>query len=93
MAVASITVPWISYPFAGIGSLSDAFAPAALWKVLWPVLLGGLLAVGLRRWGHRLPRIPEGDVIVAGRAVARGAAACGAALERADSLMRAVADR
>ena len=88
MAVASITVPWILYPFAGIGSLSDAFAPAALWKVLWPVLLGGLLAVGLRRWGHRLPRIPEGDVIVAGRAVARGSVACGAALERSDGLLR-----
>ena len=88
MAVASIMVPWIMYPFAGIGSLSDALAPAALWKVLWPVLLGGVLAVGLRRWGHRLPRIPEGDVVVASGVVARAAAACGAALERADSLLR-----
>ncbi len=89
MAVASITVPWILlYPFAGIGSLSDALAPAALWKVLWPVLLGGALAVGLRRWGHRLPRIPEGDVVVAGGVVARSVAACGAALERSDGLLR-----
>jgi NADH:ubiquinone oxidoreductase subunit 5 (subunit L)/multisubunit Na+/H+ antiporter MnhA subunit len=88
MAVASITVPWILYPFAGIGSLSDALAPAALWKVLWPVLLGGVLAVGLRRWGHRLPRIPEGDVVAASGVVARAAIASGAALERADSLLR-----
>ena len=88
MAVASIMVPWILYPFAGIGSLSDALAPAALWKVLWPVLLGGVLAVGLRRWGHRLPRIPEGDVVVASGVVARAAAACGAVVERSDGLLR-----
>ena len=88
MAVASIAVPWIMYPLAGLGSPSDALAPAALWKVLWPVLLGGVLAVGLWRWGHRLPRIPEGDVVVASRAAARVAAASGAVLERWDSLLR-----
>ena len=88
MAVACIAVPWIMYPLAGFGFPSDAFAPAALWKVLWPVLLGGVLAVGLWRWGHRLPRIPEGDVVVAGGAAARAAAACGAVLERWDSLLR-----
>ncbi len=80
--------PLDTVSFAGIGSLSDALAPAALWKVLWPVLLGGVLAVGLRRWGHRLPRIPEGDVVVASGVVARAAAACGAVLERADGLLR-----
>jgi formate hydrogenlyase subunit 3/multisubunit Na+/H+ antiporter MnhD subunit len=88
MAVASVAVPWILYPFAGIGSLSNALGPAALWKVLWPILLGGVLAVGLRRWGHRLPRIPEGDVVAASGVAARAAAASGAALERADSLLR-----
>ena len=88
MAVASIAVPWVMYPFAGLGSPSDALAPAALWKVLWPVLLGGVLAVGLWRWGDRLPRIPEGDVVVVSGAVARVAAAGGAVLERWDSLLR-----
>ncbi|MGB7840885.1 MAG: proton-conducting transporter membrane subunit, partial [Terrimicrobiaceae bacterium] len=88
MAVASIAVPWIMYPLAGFGFPSDALAPAALWKVLWPVLLGGVLTVGLWRWGHRLPRIPEGDVVVASGAVARVAAASSAMLERWDSLIR-----
>jgi hypothetical protein len=88
MAVASIAVPWIMYPLGGFGSLFDALAPAALWKVFWPVLLGGVLAVGLWRWGHRLPRIPEGDVVVASEAVARAAAAGGTLLERGDSLLR-----
>ena len=88
MAVASIAVPWIMYPLGGFGSPSDALAPAALWKVLWPILLGGVLAVGLWRWGRRLPRIPEGDVVVASGSVARAAAAGGAVLERGDSFLR-----
>jgi multicomponent Na+:H+ antiporter subunit A len=88
MAVSSVTVPWVFYPVAGMGALSDALAPAALWKTSWPILVGGMLAVGLWRWGHRLPRIPEGDIVVAGGSVSRAATVCGAALERADSLLR-----
>lgn len=88
MAVASVAVPWALYPAVGIGALSDILVPAELWQELWPVLLGGLLAVGLRRWGDRLPRVPEGDVVVAGAGAARAAAACGALLERADGLLR-----
>ena len=88
LAVASIAVPWIMYPFAGFGSPSDVLAPAALWKVLWPVLLGGVLAVGLWRWGRRLPPIPEGDMIAMAGGVVRGAASCGTALERADGFLR-----
>ena len=57
--------------------------------MLWPVLLGGVLAVLLRRWGHRLPPIPEGDMSsVAGGVVARAAAASGAVLERSDGFLR-----
>jgi hypothetical protein len=74
LAVASIAVPWIMYPFAGFGSPSEVLAPAALWKVLWPVLLGGVLAVGLWRWGRRLPSVPEGDIIAMAGGVIRGAA-------------------
>ena len=88
MAVASVTVPWIFYPVAGMGALSDALAPSALWKTLWPILVGGLLAVGLRLWGHRLPRIPEGDVVVVGGSASRAATGCGAVFERVDSLLR-----
>jgi multicomponent Na+:H+ antiporter subunit A len=88
MALASVAVPWILYPAVGIGSLSEAIAPAMLWKALWPVLFGGLLAVGLRRWGHKLPHIPAGDIVIGGGALTRVAAFCGAAMERVDALLR-----
>ena len=54
----------------------------------WPVLAGGILAIGLWRWGDRLPRVPEGDVVVAGEAAMRGIAAWGEALERAEGWLR-----
>lgn len=52
----AITIP----PFA---ALRDS---AALWSGIWPILLGillgGALALGAGR-GHRMPAIPEGDLI------------------------------
>ena len=39
-------------------------APKEFWAALWPVLIGGLLSVGLWRCANWLPRIPSGDVLV-----------------------------
>ena len=64
MALAAVAVPWALFLGAGIGSLAEALAPAALWAALWPVLLGGALAALLRRFGDRLPQVPEGDIVV-----------------------------
>lgn len=88
LALAAVAIPWTLFLTAGIGTLADAVAPAALWPALWPVLLGGGLAVALRRLGERVPRVPEGDVVVLGAPLARVGAASGAALERADSILR-----
>ena len=43
---------------------------------------------GLRRWGDRLPRVPEGDIVVAGEAAFRASYVVGAALERVDVQLR-----
>jgi multicomponent Na+:H+ antiporter subunit A len=88
MAFAAVTVPWALYPIAESGSLLAALAPRTLWAALWPVLIGGALAVGLWRWGHRLPRIPEGDVVVVGEAAIRATAPWGEAIERLDGYLR-----
>ena len=88
MAVCCVVVPWTAYPLAGLGSLSEALAPAVIWKTLWPVLAGVGLFVGLRRWLSRIPKIPSGDIVVLGGGVARIAAACGAAMAKADSFLR-----
>ena len=88
VAFAAVAVPWALYPTAESGNLLDALAPGTLWAALWPVLIGGVLAVGLWRWGHRLPRVPEGDVVVVGEAAIRVTAPWGEAIERADGYLR-----
>jgi len=88
MAFAAVVVPWALYPAAESGSALEAIAPGTLWAALWPVLLGGVLAVGLWRWGHRLPRVPEGDVVVVGEAAIRATVPWAEAIERADGYLR-----
>ena len=88
MAFAAVAGPWALFLIAGIGTLADALAPSALWAALWPVLLGGVLAVGLRRFGHHLPRVPEGDIVVLGAPLARAGIALGATLERTEGVLR-----
>jgi formate hydrogenlyase subunit 3/multisubunit Na+/H+ antiporter MnhD subunit len=88
MALAAIAVPWALFPIAGIGTLAEALAPAALWAALWPVLLGVALAAMLRRWGDHLPRVPEGDVVVIVERGARASASWGDPLARADVVLR-----
>ena len=88
MALAAFAVPWLLYPMVERERILAALAPAVLWAAAWPVLAGGVLAVGLWRWGNRLPRVPEGDVVVAGEAAMRSTAAWGEALERAEGLLR-----
>ena len=88
MALASVVIPVALFPVAGFGSPVDALAPAALGAALSPILLGGILALGLRRLMPRLPSLPEGDILVAGEAAARASIAWGAALERAEMVLQ-----
>jgi hypothetical protein len=58
-------------------------------SALWPVLVGGVLAILLGRWGGGLLRIrlrQLSEAIVA--PVRRGAVSAGEALARADSILR-----
>jgi formate hydrogenlyase subunit 3/multisubunit Na+/H+ antiporter MnhD subunit len=87
-ALAAIAVPWALYLALGSGTFADVLAPAALWEAGWPVLVGGVLAVALWRWGNRLPRIPEGDVVVLANGASGVARASGDALERLDALLQ-----
>jgi hypothetical protein len=88
IAVASVAVPWALYLTIPIGTLTEALAPKTLWYALWPVLVGGVLAVGLARWEDRLPRVPEGDVVVALDCATHVAAGWSVGVERADTALR-----
>ena len=88
VALASVVLPWKLFPLLESTSWSDVLAPRSLWETLWPVLVGGLLAVGLREWVDRLPRIPEGDVLAVGMSTASAARDLGAAMERIDEQLR-----
>ena len=88
MAAAAVAIPWALFLTAGIGTLTDALAPGALWAALWPVLLGILLSVALRRWEDRLPRVPEGDLMVAIERSGRWSAALGAWIESTEGILR-----
>lgn len=87
-AVASILVPWALYLGLPLGTVTDFTDPKALWASLWPVLVGGVLAWTLARWGTHLPRIPAGDMAVGIDSGARAAWRAGAVLLRTDTFLR-----
>jgi len=88
VAFAAVAVPWALYPASEGGSLLQAIAPTTFWAALWPVLIGGVLAVGLWRWCNCLPSVPEGDLVVVGEAAMRAVRRWSEAIERADSYLR-----
>jgi formate hydrogenlyase subunit 3/multisubunit Na+/H+ antiporter MnhD subunit len=88
IAFAAVAVPWVLSPTTVRGSLLAALAPGTLWAALWPVLIGGVLAIGLRRWRSRLPRVPIGDVVVVGETSIRAIITWGKIIERADQYLR-----
>jgi len=88
IAVGAIVLPWVLFAQTGDGPLLDALAPKELWAALWPALIGGVLAIGLWRWGYMLPHIPEGDVLAAGNSATRAARILGTLAERTDSYLR-----
>ncbi|MFC0396861.1 complex I subunit 5 family protein [Paraburkholderia rhizosphaerae] len=66
MVLASLAVPWALYLDIPVGTLPEALAPAALWSALWPVLAGGVLAIGWNRFRRKrlcLPATDVGDVL------------------------------
>ncbi len=86
IAIGAIFVPWLLYP--AVGNPLDAVSVAALWDGLWPIMIGAGLALALRRWGAGLPRIPEGDTVVAAEAAFNSSFALSGFFESLDARLR-----
>jgi formate hydrogenlyase subunit 3/multisubunit Na+/H+ antiporter MnhD subunit len=86
IAFAAILLPWLLYP--AISNLSDAVDIAKLWDGLWPLLIGGVLALGLRRWGDLLPRIPAGDTVTVAEAAFKASFGVSVWFEQLDARLR-----
>ncbi len=85
-AIGALFLPYILFPF--VGDFGDAFSLAKLWDGLWPVLVGGVLMLGLARVARALPRIPAGDTIVIGEAAFDRAVRMSAIFDRVDAALR-----
>lgn len=88
VATASFIVPWALFPELSTYKLSDTIGIAALWAASWPIGLGALLALIMTRVHPRIPRIPEGDVIVVLEGLAPLVVRLGATIERSDEVFR-----
>jgi hypothetical protein len=88
MALASVALPWLLFPELGDLSWREVLAPAELWSVCWPVLAGGIAAFALRSWDGRLPRLPEGDLLVATQGTVDAARRVGRLMEAIDTQLR-----
>lgn len=72
LAAAALALTWMLFPPLASQSLADAVTPANFWAALWPIL-GALATAAIVLWrAQTLPvAIPQGDLVVAGEALAR----------------------
>lgn len=87
-AFASLLAAWWLYtPLTG-QPLSGTFAPAELWKLTWPMLLGAALLMLLRRLRTLPGSVPEGDLIVLAERLAPALPWLGTRLAALDGTIR-----
>jgi formate hydrogenlyase subunit 3/multisubunit Na+/H+ antiporter MnhD subunit len=89
IALLAVLLPWARYAPSGLGDPLATLSVAELWKALWPVLLGAALLPVLRRWGARLPPVPEGDLLHPVQRLLGAARGLGAAIARVEAALTA----
>lgn len=88
VAAASLVIPWSLYPAIAGESIASLLQPDALWKVIWPMLLGALAMLLLRRITRLPGSIPEGDIVVLAEAGTSVIHRLTAGIQQTDALLR-----
>ncbi|HEV7256246.1 MAG TPA: complex I subunit 5 family protein [Bosea sp. (in: a-proteobacteria)] len=88
IATASLAIPWWLYPALSGEPFASAWTIGSLWKLVWPMLLGGAVFVLARRFESFAGRVPEGDILVLAERQAPLFACVPAAIERLDASLR-----
>jgi len=87
LVVSAFALPWLF--FSGlIAPDPDMFSAYALWSAGWPIILGAAVWAAFATFGQSLKRIPEGDIVVFGEALAQRSGAWAETIERWDATMR-----
>ena len=91
LAVCSLLLglfPWEIYLPIPHNTPATRFDLAALFKTMWPILAGGLLAILLGRWGHRPARTLRKWLSRLSVQTRRATLALGGLIERLDAALR-----
>jgi len=88
VAAASLVIPWSLYPAIAGEGIASLLQPDALWKVVWPMLLGALAMLLVRRITALPGSIPEGDIVVLAKAGTSVIQRLAAGIEQVDALLR-----
>uniref|UniRef100_UPI002FCC3DAC complex I subunit 5 family protein n=1 Tax=Bosea sp. (in: a-proteobacteria) TaxID=1871050 RepID=UPI002FCC3DAC len=88
VAAASLVIPWSLYPAISGETVGSLLQPDALWKLAWPMLLGALALLLVRRLTRLPGAIPEGDIIVLAEAGTPMIARLAAGIQQADAHLR-----
>jgi hypothetical protein len=88
VSAAALVVPWSLYPAVSGEPALSALQPDAIWKLVWPMALGGVAMLLLRRFKAISGSIPEGDILVLAERCGPPLRQLGVGAERLDAELR-----
>ncbi len=77
LAGLAVMMPWVVSPESIVPGVSILQTTPYLWTLGWPILVGIVLFLLLRRHAETLPIFPEGDILVYGEKAGHGVASIG----------------
>lgn len=88
VTLSALIMPWWLYDSVADAQAAAAWSAGALWKLIWPMLLGAIIFMGARRFSPLAGAVPEGDVLVLAERQSGRLARLPAAIARLDAGLR-----